>query len=130
MRINRGGGPVRSGGAQSASRTQGTGKAQGSRFSGMVGQAQGNGTEEANAVQNAMMRELAELAAELEAGRASKEEASRRFVKLVLKRKFGGDGKKRGKGDAAMEESVTEAAEEMLDISNRLERELKRMAKP
>jgi hypothetical protein len=127
MRINRG--PNRPTGTSGTSKAGGVGKAQGANFSGMVGQAQANGTEEANRAQSAMMAELAELAAALEAGKATKEEASRQFVKLVLKRKFGRDGKKRGKGDDMMEETVSDLVESDPQFVSRLQNQLKRIAK-
>ena len=92
----------------------------------MVAAAQGNGTEEANRVQSAMMQELAELAAALESGRATKEEASRRFVGMVIRRKF---GKQKGKGSEKMEEAVSEMVEADPQFVSKLQSQLKRIAK-
>jgi hypothetical protein len=124
MRINRG--PQRPGGASGASKAGGVGKAQNAKFSGMVGGAAPNGTEEANRAQSAMMAELAELAAELESGKATKEEASRRFVKLVLKKKF---GQQKGKGADKMEETVSDLVEADPQFVSKLQSQLKRIAK-
>lgn len=124
MRINRG--PQRPGQTSGASKAGGVGKTQGAKFSGMVGAAQANGTEEANRAQSAMMAELAELAAELESGKATKEEASRRFVKLVLKKKF---GQQKGKGVEKMEETVSDMVEADPQFVSKLQSQLKRIAK-
>jgi hypothetical protein len=126
MRINRGGGPGRASSAGGAGKAGTVGKAQGSKFAGMVGAAQGNGTEEANRVQSALVAELAELAAALESGKATKEEASRRFVGLVIKRKF---GKQKGKGSDKMEEAIGDIVEADEQFVSRLQSQLKRIAK-
>ena len=76
-------------------------------------------------VQSAMMKELAQLAAELQAGKATKEEASRRFVGLVIKQKF---GKQKGKGADKMEEAVNEMVEADPQFVSRLQGQLKRIA--
>src|SRR4051794_40637379 len=107
MRIGRGGGPKGPSGANNAGPVN---KAGGAKFGGMVNSSAANGTEEANRVQSALMQELATLAAELQSGKATKEEASRRFVGLVIKQKFGGKGKG-GKGAAKLEEAVSDMVE-------------------
>src|SRR5688572_5190692 len=127
MRVNRGGGAGRASSAGGAGKAQGVGKAQGAKFAGMVGAAQGNGTEEANRAQSALVAELAELAAALEAGKATKEEASRRFVNLVIKRKFGGN--KRGKGQDKLEEAIGDIVEDNPEFVSKLQSQLKRIAK-
>lgn len=122
MRINRGGGPkgpTATGGAGAVNKTGGA------KFGGMVGQTAANGTEEANRVQSAMMQELAQLAAELQSGKATKEEASRRFVGLVIKQKF---GKQKGKGAEKMEEAVSDLVEADPQFVSRLQGQLKRIA--
>ena len=126
MRIRGGGGPNRTNASQGAGKATGVGKAQGAKFSGMVGAA-GHATEEAGRQQSAMMAELAELAAALEAGKATKEEASRRFVGLVIKQRFG--KQRQGKGKEQMEEAVTEMVEEDPQFVSRLQSQLKRIAK-
>lgn len=123
MRIGRGpGGPK---GPTGAGNAGAVGKAQGAKFSGMVGQTAANGTEEANRVQSAMMQEIAALAAELQSGKATKEEASRRFVGLVIKQKF---GKQKGKGAQKMEEAVSDLVEADPQFVSRLQSQLKRIA--
>ena len=126
MRIRGGGGPTRTNATQGAAKATGAGKAQGAKFAGMVGTT-GNATEDAGRQQSAMMAELAELAAALEAGKATKEEASRRFVGLVIKQRFGKN--KRGKGDDKLEEAVTEMVEEDPQFVSKLQSQLKRIAK-
>jgi hypothetical protein len=133
MRIGGGGGrPPRMGGAGSA---QGAGKAQGAAatqkadkagFAGMVDRAP-TSTDEPSKMKSAIMQELAELAAELEAGKATKEEASRRFVGMVIKRRFG--GKKGGKGEEKMEEVIGDMVESDPQFIQRLQSQLKRIAK-
>lgn len=122
MRINRGGGPKGPTATGSAGPVNKTG---GAKFGGMVGQTAANGTEEANRVQSAMMQELAQLAAELQSGKATKEEASRRFVGLVIKQKF---GKQKGKGAEKMEEAVSDMVEADPQFVSRLQGQLKRIA--
>jgi len=124
MRI-RGGGPKGSSGASGAQGASGVSKAQGAKFSGLVGQAQANGTEEANRTQSALMAEVAQIAAELQSGKATKEEASRRFVGLVIKQRF---GRQKGKGSAKMEEAVNELVEADPQFVSRLQSQLKRIA--
>lgn len=116
------------GGAKGPSATGNAGavnKAGASKFGGMVGAAAPNGTEEANRAQSAMMQELAQLAAELQAGKATKEEASKRFVGLVIKQKF---GQQKGKGAEKMEEAVSEMVEADPQFVSRLQGQLKRIA--
>jgi hypothetical protein len=122
MRINRGGGPK---GTASTGNAGTVNKAGGAKFGGMVGQTAANGTEEANRVQSAMMQELAQLAAELQSGKATKEEASRRFVGLVVKQKF---GQQKGKGAEKMEEAVSDMVEADPQFVSRLQGQLKRIA--
>lgn len=122
MRVRGGGGPK---GASATQKSSGVGKAQGARFSGMVGKAEGNGSEEANQRQSALMQEVAQLAAELQAGKATKEEASRRFVGLVIKEKF---GNQKGKGAKNMEEVVSDLVENDPQFVSRLQSQLKRIA--
>src|ERR1041384_7071912 len=108
MRVGRGpGGPKGPTGTGQAGPVN---KAGGAKFGGMVNASAANGTEEANRVQSAMMQELAALAAELKSGKATKEEASRRFVGLVIKQKFAGKGAK-GKGAEKMQEAVSDMVE-------------------
>lgn len=125
MRIRGGGGPRGTSSTSAAGSAGAVGKTQGSKFSGMVGAAQGNGSEEANRQQSALMAEVAQLAAELQSGRATKEEASRRFVGLVIKQRF---GKQKGKGADKMEEVVNELVESDPQFVSRLQSQLKRIA--
>ncbi len=122
MRIRGSGGPK---GPTATGNAAGVSKASSAKFGGMVGGTAANGTEEANRVQSAMMKELAQLAAELQSGKATKEEASRRFVGLVIKEKF---GKQKGKGAEKVEEAVSEMVEADPQFVSRLQGQLKRIA--
>lgn len=122
MRIRGGGGPKA---PTAAGGTGGVSRTNAAKFGGMLGQAAANATEEANRVQSAMMTELAQLAAELRSGRATKEEASRRFVGLVIKQKF---GKQKGKGAQKMEQAVSDLVEADPQFVSRLQGQLKRIA--
>lgn len=122
MRIRGSGGPK---GPTATGSAGAIGKTNSAKFGGMVGGTAANGTEEANRVQSAMMKELAQLAAELQSGKATKEEASRRFVGLVIKQKF---GKQQGKGADKMEEAVSEMVEADPQFVSRLQGQLKRIA--
>jgi len=73
-----------------------------------------------------MMAALAELAADIEAGTATKEEASRRFVGLVIEERF---GQQKGKGAKTMEDVVGEMVEADPQFVARLQSQLKRLAK-
>lgn len=125
MRIRGGGGPRGTSSTAGTGNAGGVGKTQGAKFAGMVGSAQGNGTEEANRAQSAIMAEVAQIAAELNAGKATKEEASRRFVGLVIRQRF---GKQKGKGTQNMEEAVSELVENDPQFVSRLQSQLKRIA--
>jgi hypothetical protein len=122
MRIRSGGGPK---GPTGASNAGPVGKTQGAKFGGMIGSTAANGTEEANRVQSALMKEIASLAAEVQSGKATKEEASRRFVGLVIKQRF---GKGKGKGEQKMEEAVSDLVEADPQFVSRLQSQLKRIA--
>ncbi len=86
----------------------------------------GSSTDEPSEQKSKMMEALAELAAELESGKATKEEASRRFVSLVVEERF---GKQTGKGVKAMEEVVGDMVEGDPQFVARLQSQLKRLAK-
>jgi hypothetical protein len=122
MRIRGGGGPKGPTGAGNAGPVN---KAGAAKFSGMVNASAANGTEEANRVQSAIMAEVAQIAAELQSGKATKEEASRRFVGLVIKQRF---GKQKGKGSDKMEEAVSDLVENDPQFVSRLQSQLKRIA--
>jgi hypothetical protein len=79
----------------------------------------------AQRVRNALMEELADMAAEIAAGSTSKEEASRRFVGLVIKERYGAANT--GKGVGQMEDSIADMVEADPNFVNRLHRQLMRM---
>ena len=73
------------------------------------------------------MEELALLAQEVEAGKSTKEEASRKFVGMVVKDRFG--GKDQGKGAQSMEDSIADMVENDPNFVNRLHAQLKKLSK-
>jgi hypothetical protein len=124
MRI-KSGGPSQTQQTQQAQKTSTASKAGAARFAGMVEQT-GSSTEQESQGKSRMMTALAELAAELEAGTATKEEASRRFVSLVVEERF---GTQTGKGAKTMEEAVGDMVEADPQFVSRLQSQLKRLAK-
>jgi hypothetical protein len=124
MRI-KSGGPTQAQQSQQAQKTSTASKAGGARFAGMVEQT-GSSTDQPSRGKSKMMAALAELAAEVEAGTATKEEASRRFVSLVVEERF---GKQTGKGARNMEEAVGDMVEADPQFVARLQSQLKRLAK-
>jgi hypothetical protein len=124
MRI-KSGGPTSTQASQQAQKTSSTSKAQGARFAGMVDRA-GSSTDQPSQGKSQMMEALAALAADLEAGKATKEEASRRFVGLVIEERF---GKQHGKGAQNMEDVVGQMVEDDPQFVARLQSQLKRLSR-
>ena len=124
MRI-KSGGPNQTQQTQQAQKTSTTSKAGAARFAGMVDRADANPDKESQG-KGRMMEALAALAAEIEAGTATKEEASRRFVSLVVEERF---GKQTGKGAKSMEEAVGDMVEADPQFVARLQSQLKRLSK-
>ncbi|MBM4281892.1 MAG: hypothetical protein FJ137_14430 [Deltaproteobacteria bacterium] len=124
MRI-KSGGPTSTQSAQQAQRTSAASKSQGARFAGMVDKT-GSSTDQPSQGKSQMMQALAELAADLEAGKATKEEASRRFVGLVIEERF---GKQQGKGAKNMGEVVGQMVEDDPQFVARLQSQLKRLSR-
>jgi hypothetical protein len=124
MRI-KSGGPTSTQQTQATQKASSTSKAQGARFAGMVDKA-GSSTDQPSQGKSQMMEALAELAADLEAGKATKEEASRRFVGLVIEERF---GKQQGKGAKNMEEVVGQMVEDDPQFVARLQSQLKRLSR-
>jgi hypothetical protein len=123
MRI-KSGGPQKSTGPQGTAKTT-TSAAKGARFAGMV-KATGDATEQPSQGKDAMMAALQALAADVESGKTTQEEASRRFVGLVLETRF---ALKRGKGTEKMEESISELVDADPQFVSKLQSQLKRIAK-
>ncbi len=121
MRI-KSGGPTQT---QQAQKTSSTSKAGAARFAGMIDKT-GASTDQESQGKSRMMAALAELAADIEAGKATKEEASRRFVGLVIEERF---GVQKGKGAKTMEDVVGEMVENDPQFVARLQSQLKRLAK-
>ncbi|MEW5853939.1 MAG: hypothetical protein AB2A00_34510 [Myxococcota bacterium] len=128
MRVGRGGGPRGTTGTGGAKETGKTGKAEKASFKGMVtatGAAE-DSTEKARQVRSWLLDELTGLAKDLKDGKASKEEATRKFVSLVVKDKMKGA---KGVGIKAMEESISEMCEADPSFVSRLQTELAKLAR-
>lgn len=123
MRIK--GGP-RAGATSRAKGAGGPNKAAGSRFSGLVNNDPQDNEEKARDVRSRLLEELEGLAAELEDGRATKEEASRKFVGLVIKDRY---GEQKSKGGQQMEETIGDMVESDPNFVSKLQSQLKRLAK-
>ena len=121
MRI-KSGGPTQT---QQTQKTTSTSKAGAARFAGMIDKT-GSATEQDSQGKSKMMEALVALAADLEAGTATKEEASRRFVGLVVEERF---GQQNGKGAKTMEDVVGEMVENDPQFVSRLQSQLKRLSK-
>lgn len=124
MRI-KSGGSSRAGGVSKAGATKGAGKAQGASFSGLV-QGPVNTEEEARKLRSRLLEELEELAKELDDGKTTKEEASRRFVGMVIRERY---GEQKGKGEKKMEEAIADMVEDDPNFVARLQTQLKKLAK-
>jgi hypothetical protein len=125
MRI-KSGGPTQTQQTQQATKTSTTSKAGAAKFAGMIGNA-GSATDRGDAEsqgKGAMMAALAELAADIEAGKTTKEEASRRFVGLVIEERF---GKQNGKGAETMQSAVGDMVESDPQFASKLQSQLKRI---
>lgn len=125
MRINRPNGPS---GTASTSGAKATGKAGGVKFAKHISGAGAaeDSTEKARKVRNWLLEELTGLAKDVKEGKATKEEATRKFVHMVVKEKMNGVS---GAGQAAMEESISEMCESDPQFVTRLHNELNKMAR-
>lgn len=126
MRIK--GGSPRAGGARGAGKAGKAGKAgQAGKasFAGMVDEKVDT-EEEARKLRSRLLEELRELAGELEDGKSSKEEASRRFVGLVIKERY---GEQKGKGARGMEDAIADLVEDDPNFVSRLQAQLKKISK-
>ena len=126
MRVGKGAGPRAAGGAKGSARA---GKVGGAKFAGLVSATGGaeDSTEKARQVRNMLLEELTGLAKEVKDGKATKEEATRKFVHLVIKDKMSGMAD--GKGQNAMEDSVSEMCEADPNFVQRLHNELLKLAR-
>ncbi len=122
MRI--GGPPKGPQGARGAAGAAGVGKASSTSFGGSITGSRDATEDQAKRLRTAMMQELENLAAELEHGKTTKEEASRRFVGLVIREKF---GRQKGKGAQQMEESVGDLVEADPAFVAKLHSQLKKL---
>lgn len=124
MRIKSGGstGPRGIRGTQATGSTQ---QAQATGFSGLVHEKVDTG-EEARKVRSRLMQELSELARELEDGKATREEASRRFVGLVIRERYGDD---KGKGRKNMEDAIADLVEDDENFVTKLQAQLKKLSR-
>ncbi len=126
MRVTRGGGAR---GAAGATGTTGTNKAGAARFANMItatGAAE-DSTEKARQVRTLLLEELTGLAKDVKDGKATKEEATRKFVHMVIKEKMAGSAN--GAGQKALEESVGDMCENDPNFVSRLHNELLKMAR-
>lgn len=112
-------------GTSSTSAASGAQKAQSTSFSGLV-EEKVDTEREARKVRSQLMQELSELARELEEGDCDKEEASRRFVGLVIRERYGED---KGKGRKKMEEAIADMCEDDDNFVSKLQAQLHRIAK-
>ena len=112
--------------ARGAGKAKGVGKAGKADFSGLVGEEPVDTEEEARKVRSRLMDELAGLAEEVESGETSKEEASRKFVGMVIKDRYGED---QGKGAKNMEDNIADLVEDDPNFVSRLHTQLKKIAK-
>lgn len=123
MRI--GGPPKGPSGPRGAGAARGVGKTAGAQFTAGIDKTRDSTEDQARRVRSAMMAELETLAQELERGKTTKEEASRRFVGLVIREKF---GRQKGKGAQQMEESVSDLVEADPAFVSKLHSQLKKLS--
>jgi polyhydroxyalkanoate synthesis regulator phasin len=123
MRIK--GGSPGAGGVRGAGKAGGAQKATGARFSGLI-EEKVDTEEEARKLRSRLLEELQSLAEEVERGAASKEDASRKFVGLVIKDRY---GEQKGKGAKNLEESIADMVEDDPTFVTRLSAQLKKLAK-
>lgn len=123
MRIK--GGSSGASGVRGAGKATGAGKTTGARFSGLVDEKVDT-EEEARKLRSRLLEELQELAREVEDGKASKEEASRKFVGLVIRERY---GEQKGKGAKNMEDAIADMVEDDPNFVSKLQSQLKKLAK-
>lgn len=125
MKVGSGSGTKGAGAAKGGASVGKVGK---SSFAGMVSSVSSaeDSTEKARKVRSLLLDELSGLANELKDGKATKEEATRKFVHLVIKEKMMGAGSKNQK---AMEESVADMCESDPTFVTKLHNELLKLAK-
>jgi hypothetical protein len=126
MRI-KSGGPGKTQGAQGTKGAQGVKKTTGAKFSDLVGDDNQSTDDKARQIRAALLEQLTALAQELENGKATKEEASRRFAGMVISERFG--NQERTKGGKKMVESIGDLVESDPNFVNRLQEQLKKLAK-
>jgi len=108
-----------------AAKTQSTQSADAADFSGMI-QDEPESKERESKTRSALMEMLGDLARAVEAGKTSKEEASRQFVGLVIEERYGSD---QSKGAARMQESIADMVEDDPRFVTQLHSQLKKLAK-
>jgi len=123
MRVK--GGP-RAQGARQAGKTSKAGKAAAAKFAGLLNNDPEETEEKARQLRNRLLEEMQELAQEVEDGKSTKEEASRKFVGLVIRDRY---GDKQGKGQQNMENSIADLVESDPNFVSRLHSQLKKIAK-
>jgi len=123
MRVKGPGGPRGTASTTGAKASAKTGKV----FSVKNADATEDSTEKARAVRGWLLEELGGLAKDVKDGKASKEEATRKFVHLVVKEKM--KDSTNGEGARAMEDSIGEMCESDPQFVSRLHNELMKMAR-
>ena len=121
---------IKPGGPSRSQRTKGakkTGKTSGAKFADMVDDEPLDTEERARQLRSQLLDELQGLAEEVENGKATKEEASRRFALMVIRERFGDQSKT--KGGQKMEESIGEMVENDPNFVSRLQAQLKKLSK-
>lgn len=122
MRI-KSGGPQRAGRAQKAGKAS---KASRTSFSGRLDEKVDT-EEKAREIRNALLEELAGLADDLNSGKSSKEETTRKFAGLVIRERFGEQSDT--KGGVQMEEAIGDLVEDDPVFVSRLQSQLKKISK-
>jgi cysteine sulfinate desulfinase/cysteine desulfurase-like protein len=122
MRVK--GGP-RAQGARQAGKTSKAGKAAAAKFAGLLNNDPEDTEEKARQLRNRLLEEMQQLAQEVENGKSTKEEASRKFVGLVIRDRYG----EQGKGAQNMEHSIADLVESDPNFVSRLHSQLKKIAK-
>lgn len=115
--------PTRAGKAQKAEGAKAKG---GVEFSGLIEDEPLDTEKEAHKLRSQLLEELGDLAKEVEEGKTTKEEASRQFVGMVIKDRY---GEQSGKGAETMQESIADMVEDDPEFVSRLHSQLKKLAK-
>ena len=114
-------------GAASAQKAGKADKADKANFADSIGDQDEDDQGCSDQARSALMEQLEALAAEVAAGSATKEEATRRFAGMVIDERFGQVNK--GKGAQKMRDAIGNMVENDPNFVNRLQNQLRKMAK-